>query len=51
MFDLQKFKDNTAVVTDRSVSLTYSQLQEQVDEFYRHKVFYSVFVRMYLPLL
>lgn len=36
MFDLQKFKDNTAVVTDRGISLTYSQLQEQVDEFYRH---------------
>ena len=36
MFDLLKYKDNTAVITDRGESLTYSKLQKEVDEFYAH---------------
>ena len=33
MFDLLKFKDNTAVVTDRNEVLTYSQLAQEVENF------------------
>lgn len=33
MFDLLKFKDNTAVLTDRGESLTYGQLAEEVEKF------------------
>ena len=33
MFDLLKYKDNLAVVTDRGESLTYGQLGEEVERF------------------
>lgn len=36
MFNLQKYKDNIAVVTDRGESLTYSELHTQIDEFHQH---------------
>ena len=36
MFDLQLFKNNTAVITDRGETLTYSELQKEVDIFYTH---------------
>lgn len=36
MFDLLNFKDNMAVVTDRGESLTYFQLQQEVEKFYAH---------------
>lgn len=36
MFDLLKYKDNTAVVTDRGETLTYLQLQDEVDAFFSH---------------
>jgi len=36
MFNLLKFKDNTAVVTDRNEVLTYSQLAQEVENFAVH---------------
>lgn len=33
MFDLNKYKTNTAVITDRNESLTYGQLAEEVEKF------------------
>lgn len=33
MFDLLKFKDNVAVMTDRGESLTYGQLADEVEKF------------------
>lgn len=33
MFDLQKYPQNTAVITDRGESLTYGQLSEEVEKF------------------
>jgi acyl-coenzyme A synthetase/AMP-(fatty) acid ligase len=33
MFDLLKYKNNLAVLTDREESLTYGELQQKVDEF------------------
>ncbi len=36
MFDLQLYKFNTAVKTDKGEVLTYAELQEDVDEFYSH---------------
>lgn len=32
MFDLLKYKERTAIITDRDETLTYSQLQEEVDK-------------------
>lgn len=36
MFDFRLFKDNTAVVTDCGERLTYSELQDEVEDFYAH---------------
>lgn len=33
MFDLQQYKDNVAIVTDRNESLTYNELLEEVERF------------------
>lgn len=33
MFDLQQYKDNVAIVTDRNESLTYNELLEEVECF------------------
>lgn len=34
MFDLLKFKDRTAVITDRNETLSYTQLNDEVERFY-----------------
>lgn len=34
MFDLEKYKDNIAVITDRNESLTYSELGQQAEKMY-----------------
>ena len=36
MFDLDKYKDNTAVITDRDEVLTYGQVAEEVENFAVH---------------
>ena len=33
MFDLDKYKNKTAVITDRNESLTYGQIAEEVENF------------------
>lgn len=33
MFDLLKYKDRTAVITDKGESLTYAELQEEIDKY------------------
>ena len=42
MFDLLKFKDRTAVITDRNEVITYGQLAEEVENFAAH--YYGGFV-------
>lgn len=34
MFDLNTYKDNTAIITDRGEQLTYGKLAEEVEKFY-----------------
>ena len=53
MFDLQLFKNNTAVITDRGETLTYSELQKEVDIFYTHipSNSYFAYVKMFWLLL
>ena len=36
MFNLQKYGDRCAVITDRNESLSYLQLQQEVNKFYGH---------------
>lgn len=53
MFNLDKYKSKTAVITDRNESLSYGQVAEEVENFTVHYKggFVLLFVRIFLVLL